>query len=64
MSPEWILAGSAVVGLIGNAVWSAVNLRIENRVLKLFAEQKEWTLEHFELKASSPLTGRAARAAH
>jgi hypothetical protein len=42
MNPAWIPAICTVIGLIGNAVWSAVNLQMRADLAKQIEELKDW----------------------
>lgn len=48
MNPAWITAIVAVLGLAMNGLWTAVNLRIENRILIRIEALKEWADDRFE----------------
>lgn len=63
MNPQWIGATVAGVGLIANAAWTVINLRIENKMLKHIDEVKDWTLENFQLRPDAPLHRRHRRQA-
>lgn len=60
MSPQWITALVAIAGLVGNACWSAINLRIENRMFKKVDELKEWAESRFVLRLECPCAPPAA----
>lgn len=47
MNPQWVSAAVAGIGLLGSLVWTLVNLRIENRLLKRVDTLKEWADERF-----------------
>lgn len=47
MKPEWILVGISAAGLFGSALWTAVNLRIENRLLERIDGLKDWADARF-----------------
>lgn len=53
-TPQWIMAGVAIAGLLGNATWTLVNLRIENKVLTHIDQLKEWADERF-VRRGEPL---------
>jgi hypothetical protein len=42
INPAWIPAGVTVVGIIANAVWSAVNLQMRADLAKQIEELKDW----------------------
>jgi hypothetical protein len=56
MTPEWILAGVAVLGLLGSGLWTVVNLRIENRLLGRIDELKDWCDQRYIQRPSSEIS--------
>lgn len=61
MNPAWISVIVTAVGLLSNALWTTVNLRIENRILKQVAEIKDWADERFVLKPDAAPAPRLTR---
>jgi len=55
MSAQWATAIVAAAGLAGNLLWTLINLRIENRVLKHIDAVKDWALDTFEPRRERPV---------
>jgi hypothetical protein len=48
LNPQWIIAGLSALGIISNAAWTLVNLRIENKLLKHIDGLKDWVDARYE----------------
>lgn len=57
MNPQWVLVGIAALGLAGSGVWTAVNLRIEARLLGRIDELKDWCDVRFVRRPDAPVLG-------
>lgn len=61
MSAQWATAAIALAGLLGNAFWTMLNLRIENRMLTKMDELKTWAEGRFVLRLECPCAPPAPR---
>ena len=60
MSAQWATAAIALAGLLGNAFWTMLNLRIENRMLTKMDELKTWAEGRFVLRLECPCAPQTA----